>query len=54
MKKKNYMKPTLKVVQLKHSQHILVGSYTGVQTTSSDNDDPDYDGDSSVSFWDAN
>jgi hypothetical protein len=54
MKKKNYMKPATKVVQLQHSQHILVGSYTGIQTTSYDDDAPDYDGSSSGSFWDAN
>ena len=56
MIKKDYMKPTLKVVQLQHSQHILAGSYTGIETTntSSDTDNPVYDGSSSGSFWDAN
>jgi hypothetical protein len=57
MKKKNYMKPATKVVQLQHSQHILAGSYTGIQSTnSSDTDNPDYDGSSSgsISIWDAN
>ena len=54
MKKKNYMKPTLKVVKLQHSQQILTGSYSDIQTTSRDNDDPDYDGSSSGSIWDAN
>ena len=54
MIKKDYMKPTMTVVQLQHSQHILAGSYTDVQSTSSDSDGPDYDGSSSGSIWDAN
>ena len=55
MKKKNYMKPTVKVVQLQHSQHILAGSYAGIQSTNStDDDNPDYDGDSWGNIWDAN
>ena len=54
MKKKNYMKPATKVVQLQHSQHILAGSYTDIETTSSDSDNPDYDGSSSINIWGAN
>lgn len=55
MKKQEYIKPTLKVVQLQHSQHILAGSYTDIQSkNSTDYDDPDYDGSSSGSLWDAN
>ena len=55
MKKKNYMKPTLKVVQLKHSQHILAGSYAGIQSkNSSDDDNPDYNGIISDIIWNAN
>ena len=54
MIKKDYMKPSLKVVKLQHSQHILAGSYTGIQTTSTDDDGPDYNGNSSGSIWDAN
>jgi hypothetical protein len=54
MKKKNYMKPATKVVQLQHSQHILASSYSDIQTTSYDDDDPDYDGSSSSNIWDAN
>lgn len=55
MKKKNYMKPATTVVQLQHSQHILAGSYAGIQSkNSSDDDNPDYDGNSSGSIWDAN
>ena len=55
MKKKNYMKPATKVVVLRHSQHILDGSYAGIQSKNSTDDDaPDYDGNSSGSIWDAN
>ena len=55
MIKKEYMKPTVTVIQLQHSQQILAGSYTGIQSTnSSDSDNPDYDGNSSGSIWDAN
>ena len=54
MIKKDYVKPTMKVVQLQHRQHILAGSYTSIQTTSTDDDNPGYDGNSSGSIWDAN
>lgn len=55
MIKKDYMKPSLKVVQLQHSHHILAGSYTGIQSkNSTDDDNPDYDGSSSGNLWDAN
>ncbi len=54
MIKKDYMKPATTVVQLQHSQHILAGSYTGIQSKSTDDDDPDYDGENSGSIWDAN
>ena len=56
MIKKDYMKPTVTVVQLQHSQHILAGSYTDVYTTSSDSDGPGYDGTSSgsIDIGDAN
>ena len=57
MIKKDYMKPATKVVQLQHRQHILAGSYTGIQSTNnSDDDDPDYDGSSSssINIWGAN
>ena len=55
MIKKDYVKPTMTVVQLQHSQHILIGSYTDVQTTSDDDDDDDtprYDRKSRGSMWD--
>lgn len=53
LSKQEYMKPSLKVVQMQHSQQILAGSYTGIQTTnSSDTDNPDYDGDTSGDLWD--
>ena len=55
MIKKEYMKPATKVVQLQHSQHILAGSYTGIKSkNSTDDDNPDDDGSSSGSIWDAN
>ena len=54
MIKKEYMKPATTVVQLQHRQHILAGSYTDVQTTSSDDDGPDYNGSSWCNIWDAN
>jgi hypothetical protein len=56
MIKKDYMKPTLKVVKLQHSQHILVGSYTDIRTRNSsdddDDDNPGYDGSGSGDIWD--
>ena len=49
------MKPATKVVQLQHRQHILAGSYTGIQSTNStDDDNPDYGGYSSIDIGDAN
>lgn len=55
MIKKDYMKPTLTVVQLLHSLQLLAGSYTDILSTNgSDTDDPNYDGDSSGDIWDAN
>ncbi len=33
MNKKDYQKPTMKVVQLKHQSHILAGSPYSMQTT---------------------
>ena len=45
MIKKDYMKPTMNVVQLKHQTHILAGSLTGVSTSGlkSNDSDPDLD-----------
>ena len=54
MKKKDYMKPTMCVVQLQYRQNILIGSNTGITTTSADDDAPDYDSSTSGSIWDAN
>ena len=31
--KREYMKPTMKVVELQHQHQLLAGSITGVQTT---------------------
>jgi hypothetical protein len=53
--KQEYMEPTVTVVQLQHRQHILAESYTGIQSkNSTDDDNPDYDGNSWGSIWDAN
>ena len=60
MKKKEYMEPTVTVVQLQHRQQLLAGSYTDIRSKNSTDDDdddyPDYDGNSSgsISIWDAN
>jgi len=55
MIKKEYMKPATTVVQLQHSQQILAGSYAGIQSkNSTDDDNPGYDGSSSGDLWDAN
>ena len=55
MIKKDYMKPTLTVVQLLHSQQLLADSYTDILSTNgTDTDDLDYDGNSSGDIWDAN
>lgn len=55
MKKQEYIKPTMTVVQLQHSQHILAGSYTGIQSANStDTDNPGYDGENTGNIWDAN
>ena len=45
MIKKDYMKPTMNVVQLKHQSHILAGSLTDVSTSGlkSNDSDPDLD-----------
>ena len=45
MIKKDYMKPTMNVVQLKHHTHILASSLTGVSTSGlkSNDSDPDLD-----------
>ena len=53
MIKKDYMKPTMTVVQLQHSQ-LLASSYTNVRTENDDDDDnPVYDGSKKhYSIWD--
>ena len=55
MKKKEYMKPEMTVFEADFEELLLAGSYTGIQSkNSTDDDDPDYDGNSSGSIWDAN
>ena len=44
MIKKDYMKPTMKVVQLQHQSHILAGSLTSVKSSGLDTEnDLEYD-----------
>ena len=52
MKKKDYMKPTMRIVQLQYRHQILVGSYASIQGSTVD--DPIFDGNGSGSIWDAN
>ena len=57
MIKKEYQKPTMRIVQLQYRHQILVGSYAGIQSNSvddDDDDDPIYDSSSGGSIWDAN
>ena len=55
MIKKEYQKPTMRIVQLQYRHQILVGSYAGIQSSNSvDDDDPIYDSSSGGSIWDAN
>lgn len=58
MKKKDYTKPTIRVVELQQKYHILTGSYKRVQSkninSEVDTDFPDYvDGDGG-NIWEAN
>ena len=39
MIKKNYMKPTMKVVEIKYQSHILAGSGKSVKTSGLDDED---------------
>ena len=44
MIKKDYMKPTMNVVELRHQSHILAGSLTSVKSSGLDTaDDLEYD-----------
>ena len=56
MRKKDYMKPTMRVVCLQHHSIICGSPYSSIQTKNStnDNDNPDYDSTSSGNIWDAN
>ena len=56
MKKKDYMKPTMKVVKLQHRHQILAVSYKGIKSKNSvdDEDNPIYDDSTKGSIWDAN
>lgn len=52
MIKKEYQKPTMRIVLLQYRQQILTGSYAGIQ--GSNDDDPIFDGNGSGSIGDAN
>ena len=56
MKKKDYMKPAMRVVMILHQSIICASPFDNVQTTndSEDDDDPIYDSSSGGSIWDAN
>ena len=55
MKKKDYMKPTMEVVEVDIKQQILAGSYSDIQVSSSDDDDlPIFDPTITINSWDAN
>ena len=53
MKNKVFLKPSSQTLQCEAST-ILASSYTDVQTTSTDSDGPNYDGNSSINTWIAN
>lgn len=55
MKKKDYIKPTMRSVNLHHTHQILAASYSNVLSgnDSEDYDNPDYVG-IEGSIWDAN
>lgn len=55
MKKKDYMKPAMRTLKLRHHSIICASPYAGIQSkNSSDSDNPNYDGSSSSNIWDAN
>ena len=55
MKKKEYLKPMMEVVEVDINQQILAGSYADIQVNNSvDNDVPIFDPTGSIVPWDAN
>ena len=49
--KREYMKPTMKVVELQHQHQLLAGSITGVQTTGLGEEDDIDISDTPGSIW---
>ena len=55
MKKKDYINPTMEVVELDIEQQILAGSYAGIQVNNSVDDDvPIFDPNTTINTLDAN
>ena len=55
MKKKDYINPTMEVVELDIEQQILAGSYSDIQVNNGIDDDvPIFDPTGSIVPWDAN
>ena len=55
MKKKDYINPTMEVVELDIEQQILAGSYSDIQVNNGiDADVPIFDPTGSIVPWDAN
>ena len=55
MKKKDYINPTMEVVELDIEQQILAGSYADIQVNNGIDDDvPIFDPTGSIVPWDAN
>ena len=55
MKKKDYINPTMEVVELDIEQQILAGSYADIQVNNGIDDDvPIFDPNTNINPWDAN
>lgn len=55
MKKKDYINPTMEVVELDIEQQILAGSYSDIQVNNSVDDDvPIFDPNTNINTLDAN
>ena len=55
MIKKEYQKPTMRIVQSQYRHQILAGSYAGIQVNNSVDDDvPIFDPNTNINPWDAN
>ena len=55
MKKKDYINPTMEVVELDIEQQIQAGSYSDIQVNNGIDDDvPIFDPTTTINTWDAN